>query len=418
MADNYSENKNNILFVFLAEMVHRGWFDTIEMYFGPVGHTHNGCDAVHYVHNQIAGNNTCLTLADLWATFPSAWHDEHKRPQPVVLDQLYDWVSHYSQCSRPVSFFTRTPTQQSYVRAFKFAKRNGRVEMRIKGDPTHPIWCGDKGIETADGLYVLNNVPLRVPEVLPPQHCSLEPRLVADINSVATRKVCESYNMMANHAWLLQWATTGVIPLMNEGCRSSHGGVWELTGGCDTSHGPPPTRTSRYRTMLGWRQLEWVGVPNGSQCHVPFLRVDPSIKTDMSLWKFPEECRPFEIPARVRPQCPPCTYTDTAHRNKKPKPATVERKQKSATEPADEEWEEDEDSEKECKVRLIVPGAPVKNWGANVSDCRRGMFACYQAEWPERAGSKKFLKGIGVVQVFFSSCTRKKWVWELPHGVC
>ena len=62
IADNASENKNNILFAFLQEIVTRGWFSVVYLYFGPVGHTHNGNDAVHFCHNQLAGNYFSVTL--------------------------------------------------------------------------------------------------------------------------------------------------------------------------------------------------------------------------------------------------------------------------------------------------------------------------------------------------------------------
>src|SRR5689334_5140875 len=56
IADNASENKNNVLFAFCTELVMRSWFRSVTLYFGPVGHTHNGNDAVHYCHNQVVGN--------------------------------------------------------------------------------------------------------------------------------------------------------------------------------------------------------------------------------------------------------------------------------------------------------------------------------------------------------------------------
>jgi hypothetical protein len=83
LADNATENKNNILFAFLSELVMRGWFDEIQLLYGPVGHTHNGNDAVHFVHNNIAGNFTSLTPAHLFHNFTYAWQGE-KRPQPVL----------------------------------------------------------------------------------------------------------------------------------------------------------------------------------------------------------------------------------------------------------------------------------------------------------------------------------------------
>jgi hypothetical protein len=62
VADNASDNKNNDLFAFAAELIARGWFDSVMIVFGPVGHTHNGNDSIHYCHNQIVGNSFCVTL--------------------------------------------------------------------------------------------------------------------------------------------------------------------------------------------------------------------------------------------------------------------------------------------------------------------------------------------------------------------
>ena len=80
MGDNCPENKGNMVFAFMAELVMRGWYDEIEMLFGPVGHTHNGNDAVHFVHNNIAGNYVSITPAELFLNFRYAWHDEVVRP--------------------------------------------------------------------------------------------------------------------------------------------------------------------------------------------------------------------------------------------------------------------------------------------------------------------------------------------------
>ena len=63
IGDNYSENKSNVTLDFACELVMQGasialcsfvqhstgWFDEVQLLFGPVGHTHNGVDAVHKV---------------------------------------------------------------------------------------------------------------------------------------------------------------------------------------------------------------------------------------------------------------------------------------------------------------------------------------------------------------------------------
>jgi len=73
----------------------RGWYDEIEMLFGPVGHTHNGNDAVHYIHNQIAGNFVSITPAELFTNYRHAWHSERTRPQPIILESQFAWTARY-----------------------------------------------------------------------------------------------------------------------------------------------------------------------------------------------------------------------------------------------------------------------------------------------------------------------------------
>jgi len=76
MADNAGLNKNNTVLAFVSELVMRGWYQEVQMLFGPVGHTHNGNDAVHYVHNQICGNFDSITPAELFQHYAATWKTE------------------------------------------------------------------------------------------------------------------------------------------------------------------------------------------------------------------------------------------------------------------------------------------------------------------------------------------------------
>jgi hypothetical protein len=67
--DNCSENKNNTVFAFCAHLVAVGWFDRVELVFGPVGHTHGGIDQPHFVHNNVTKKRTWGTLS-----VPNATH--------------------------------------------------------------------------------------------------------------------------------------------------------------------------------------------------------------------------------------------------------------------------------------------------------------------------------------------------------
>jgi hypothetical protein len=49
IADNFGENKNKEILAWIADLVLNKWFDSVELLFGEVGHTHNGNDATHKV---------------------------------------------------------------------------------------------------------------------------------------------------------------------------------------------------------------------------------------------------------------------------------------------------------------------------------------------------------------------------------
>ena len=42
IGDNFAENKNFYLLVFMSHLVQLGWKDEFQLLYGPVGHTHNG----------------------------------------------------------------------------------------------------------------------------------------------------------------------------------------------------------------------------------------------------------------------------------------------------------------------------------------------------------------------------------------
>src|SRR4051794_33614540 len=99
IADNYT--------TFCSHIIHLGWFDIIELMFGPVGHTHNGNDATHNVHNTRAGNVNSVTLAEFCSHFVHAWQNPDTRPQPVVIESVCDWESYYPHINY-IGGFTKT----------------------------------------------------------------------------------------------------------------------------------------------------------------------------------------------------------------------------------------------------------------------------------------------------------------------
>jgi hypothetical protein len=99
VADNCSENKNNTVFAFFAHLVHMKWYDSIELLFGPVGHTHNGVDQDHGVHNPLFKEHESATLvvrlfSFLWLFWLSA--------QRVVIGRnsgLQKWLEEGQSCA-------------------------------------------------------------------------------------------------------------------------------------------------------------------------------------------------------------------------------------------------------------------------------------------------------------------------------
>jgi hypothetical protein len=117
-ADNASENKNNVFLTFLSELVHRGWYDVIILEFGPPGHTHNGRDAVHHIHNRIAGNFFSFTLGEFKAKWIHAWRKKDTMPAAVICDVQYDLAQRYDGFPT-LSGHTNTKFDNKAVYAFK-----------------------------------------------------------------------------------------------------------------------------------------------------------------------------------------------------------------------------------------------------------------------------------------------------------
>jgi hypothetical protein len=63
--------------------------------FGPTGHTHNGNDAVHAIHNNVAGNFTSLTLGAFQTHFAHSWRNDNNIPTAVIQEVQFDWKGRY-----------------------------------------------------------------------------------------------------------------------------------------------------------------------------------------------------------------------------------------------------------------------------------------------------------------------------------
>jgi hypothetical protein len=88
------------------------------------------------------------------------WKDPDARPQPVMLETLYDWDSYYAPHMNFVSGVMSSKHCSMYVRAIRLSVgRSGFVEMVYKGSPSDPMWTttDNDHYPNADGLVILRS---------------------------------------------------------------------------------------------------------------------------------------------------------------------------------------------------------------------------------------------------------------------
>jgi hypothetical protein len=374
LADNAGDNKNNVLFAFCCELIWRGWYDEIEMYFGPVGHTSNGNDSVHFVHNQIAGNANSVTLAEFLKAFYYAWSSDRTRPQPIILDTQYDWEEHYREHIQEASHFNRSRYNDKYCRAFRFQRStDNRIEMMVKGSPANKDWCGLKGVANAPGLIILRSLPQDAPCVIPPRNSRLPDKDIAALKGL--EKYCVKTDFGPSHTWLMKMAKTGQIP----------------------TNGPVPVDVqSKHHHQRGWGQVESIGVP-GAEIHVPFIRPPSKVQTGREFWSLPPDlvAQPLHIhmPTTSHIECPPIDYRNAKKRKTKAQKQQEEDAAHEEEKKVESESDSDIDLPEHDDVAPRVIGEPTV-WGANFSHCIPGSYAVIQTTYDEDRKT-----GISVIQV-------------------
>ena len=201
IADNCSDNKNNTLLCYICHLVQLGWFDSIELLFGEVGHTHNGIDGTHYILNVEVGGLVSADFGSYVRNFPAAFHSDAKRPGASVLDVVYDWEAYYREWFRPMSGFTRTEHDHLVVRGFKASKNiNGVVTLMWKVDPAlDQEWRGVDGTFGSEGFVVMKGVPPadegRVPVVQRHEGEQMPRNYLNTMLSTGMRSAMESRNL-------------------------------------------------------------------------------------------------------------------------------------------------------------------------------------------------------------------------------
>ena len=170
IADNASDNKNNELYAYCNLLVQNGWFDSVELLFGEVGHTHNGVDTVHKVHNVDLGALFSADFGHLVFNYPSVWSNPVTRPHASVLDVMYDWKNWLAPCMRKLSGFTNTAMDRATVRGWRIQRNTeGVVEMKWKVDPAVDTeWRGLNGLSASDGFHIFKYQPQDTPMLIEP----------------------------------------------------------------------------------------------------------------------------------------------------------------------------------------------------------------------------------------------------------
>jgi hypothetical protein len=275
MGDNYSENKNNVLFAFCTELVQRGWYSEFELVFGPVGHTHNGNDAVHFIHNQIAGNFESITPCELFNNYSYAWRDDRNRPQPIIVDCQYAWKERYRPYLNRVSGFTNKGIRQpAYVRAFRITKNDDNIiEMHVRGSPTSGEWCGVNSVPNTPGFQMLKGVPASYPLPKHPIPHHLKQAYMKGLQSDKMKKYCEDLGRGIMHANLIRMAQTMEVPSL----------------GLATPAELDTLPATRKKTIFGWGEIHKIGEVNCQTYLVPFIKPRPLFQCEKSFWALPNQ---------------------------------------------------------------------------------------------------------------------------------
>lgn len=220
-ADNYSENKNNYMFQFACELVYKGWFDEIRLEYGPPGHTHNNNDAVHAIHNCIAGNFTSFTLGQFVQSWASAWRVELNLPTAVVQDVQYNFKKRYTPTDhtqkeglRRLAGFTNSGQHDDIVGAFKFAwsaHTKHTVEVTWKKAASDAQWRGADKEPLSPGFVIMQCPPIGRPSVVKPKTTKTPAKYVNELCGTKMRRQAEAHLSKAEAAEAMEWLRMSAV---------------------------------------------------------------------------------------------------------------------------------------------------------------------------------------------------------------
>lgn len=230
IADSASENKNNTLFAYFTDMVNQRWFDEVVLLFGPVGHTHNGVDALHKIHNQNVAAAFSGDLGHLVQNYPSGFSTAGNGiPNASILGKTVDWISYYENCVRYISGFKKSLNDPVAVRGFRIAREtDGTVQLKWKRDPAlETEWRGRNGCANTPGFYMLKQTPEGLPKFVGAKgttegHREKCQKLLAE----EFKNILQTRGSPDAAQWNYDAATTGQIPVHRYIESSTPAGTW------------------------------------------------------------------------------------------------------------------------------------------------------------------------------------------------
>ena len=272
---------------------------------------------MHWVHNNVAGNQVSITPGELFENYRVAWHTDRTRPQPVIMEAQFAWTARYKYLRNRISgFTTKGAKDPTYVRACMFKKNEetGIVEMKIKGSPRDPLWYGQRSVPDGPGFVCLNSIPLGRPDDKAPNKVKLTARALSSLDGEKVRKYCEDVERGPMHANLMEFARTLIVPSL--GPLS----VAELSA----------MPRDVVKKMRGYGTVEKIGEPDCKTFVVPFVRAPTRSQSWQQFWLAPSDnedalvgrALPPNIPEVPQPQVKQ-TNSTLARRQSKPLAPTV-----------------------------------------------------------------------------------------------
>ena len=218
VADNAQHQKNNDVFMFACELVSRGWYDRVDFLYGPVGHTHNGCDAAHNVLNTSVGNFPAMTIGEHQLNYKRVWTSH--APEAVYTNFQYDWHARYDDDKfvDRLDNFKKTTKSQA-VGGFRVRRtQTGGVELIFKMNAADDEWLGETGTAAIDiggvgapGFRLMKALPVDRLIIVHPSGNVLKKKKLRDLQGKQMRQCCTNLGFPEAVQWNVDVATSGQI---------------------------------------------------------------------------------------------------------------------------------------------------------------------------------------------------------------